>query len=238
MSLLAFQQALGTLIADRAFCEAVCEDTGSALAGRDLSPREVRRLAAMAGAAGMRASGTLYRLNRLMPLQRCLPRALEALRPVLPGLIDRFWRAYPETRLQFEEEAARFAAFVEAEIAAGAVIPPLAIDLLAFEAAACRLLFRSGGEPVPPDSGGPARLNPLVTVVRFRMEPTAVFAGAADAESAGEHYVVLDARGPELRATAVSIAIGRLLVLAEAGAANVADDAACRSARIAGWLLG
>jgi hypothetical protein len=238
MSLEAFQQALGALVADRAFCQTVSEDAGTALAGRDLSPREVRRLAAMAGAPGMRASGTLYRLNRLMPLQRCLPRTLEALRLVLPGLIEGFWRAHPETRLQFEEEVARFTAFVEAQIAAGAVVPPLAVDLLAFESAAWRLLFRSGAEAaVPTDHNGPARLHPLVAVVRFTMEPAAVLAGAADAVSSGEHYVVLDARGPELRATEVPAAVGRMLTLAQAGS-DMADDAAFGSARAEGWLLG
>jgi hypothetical protein len=47
---------------------------------------------------------------------------------------------------------------------------------------------------------------------------------------------VLDARGTELQATAIPIAVGRVLLLAEAGVA-VADDAASRSARAAGWLL-
>jgi hypothetical protein len=79
-------------------------------------------------------------------------------------------------------------------------------------------------------------LNPLVAVVRFRFEPAAVFAGNAGMEPPGEHYVVLDARGPELRATAVPVVVGRALAMAQAGA-DVTDDAACCSARAAGWLL-
>jgi hypothetical protein len=74
-------------------------------------------------------------------------------------------------------------------------------------------------------------------VVRFRLEPAVVFAGGAGAGPQGEHYVVLDARGPELRATAVPVAVGRALAMAQTGE-DVADDAACCSARAAGWLLG
>jgi hypothetical protein len=237
VSLSAFQHVLGALIADRAFCAAVRQDPVVALAGLDLSTREASRLAAMAGTRGMTASGTLYRLNRLVPLRRCLPRTLAALGPVLPELIDEFWRAYPETRLQFEQEVTRFTTFVEAQIAAGAPIPPLAADTLAFEAAACRLSFRIRDQAAVPahDLVG-VRLDPSVAVVRLRMEPTAVFAGHAGTGSPGEYYVVLDARGPELKATAVPVAMGRMLVSAVAGLA-MADDAASRSARAAGWLL-
>jgi hypothetical protein len=237
MSLSAFQHVLGALVADRAFCGAVRENAALALAGRDLSPREVRRLAAMAATRGMTASGTLYRLNRLMPLHRCLPRTLEALGSILPGLIEQFWRTYPETRLQFEEEVERFASFVAAQIAAGVEIPPLAASTLAFEAAACRLLFHVPGEVAVPDGDAmQIRLHPSVAVVQLQMEPAAVFTGSADAGLPGEYYVLLDARGPELQAAAVSVAMGRVLALAEAGLA-VPDDATSRSARAAGWLL-
>ncbi len=234
MSLPAFQQVLSQLIADRAFCRGVREHPAMALAGRDLSPREMRRLATMAAVRGMTASGTLYRLNRLTPLRRCLPRTLTALGSTLPGLIDAFWRAYPETRLQFEEEAMRFATFVEAQITAGMIVPPLVTDTLAFEATACRLFFQNDGK-APAENSGATRLQPLVSVVRFQIEPTAVFAGYTDARSPGEHYVVLDARGPELRARVVPVAVGRVLAMAQAGA-DVADDSASRSARAAGWM--
>lgn len=238
MSLPAFQQVVGALIADRTFCKAVRENAVVALAGRDLSPREMRRLAAMARAPGMAVSGTLHRLNRLTPLSRCLPRTLTALGPMLPGLIDAFWRAYPETRLQFEEEARRFSAFVEVRTAAGVVVPSLAADMLAFETAACLLLFRSGQQSTePPGTKGPARLHPLVSVVRFTTEPTVAFAGGTDGGPPGEYYVVLHAHGSELRVTAVPVAVGRILALAQKGA-DVAENAACRSARAAGWLLG
>ena len=234
MSLLVFQQVLGALVADRGFCTAVRENATLMLAGHGLSAREIRRLAAMADAPGMAASGTLYRLNRFTPLRRCLPRTLAAMGTILPGLLDGFWHTYPETRLQFDEEVQRFTTFVGAQIAAGTVIPQLAVDTLAFEAAACRLLF---GVRDPAASSGEIRggLNPFVAVVRLHMEPTAVFAGNADAGLSGEYYVVLDARGPELRATAVPDTVGRTLVLAEAGVA-VANDAVSRSARAAGWL--
>jgi hypothetical protein len=237
VSLSAFQNVLGALIADRGFCSAVRQNPAVALTGHDLSAREASRLAAMAGARGMTASGTLYRLNRLAPLRRCLPRTLAALGPILPGLIDEFRRAYPETRLQFEEEVTRFTTFVGAQIAAGAPIPPLAADSLAFEAAACRLSFRIRDQAaVPAHDAARVRLDPSVAVVRLQMEPTAVFAGHAGTGSPGEYYVVLDARGPELKATAVPVAVGRILVMAVAGLA-VADDAASRSARATGWLL-
>jgi hypothetical protein len=237
MSLAAFQHVLGALIANRAFCEAVRGNADLALAGHDLSPREVRRLAAMAATHGMTASGTLYRLNRLMPLRRCLPRTLAALGPSLPGLIEGFWQTYPETRLQFEEEVRRFATFVTAQVAAGTVIPPVAADTLTFEAAACYLLLRIRDQAAEPDSSAlRVRLHRSVAVVRLQIEPTAVFTGNADAGLPGEYYVVLDARGPELKAAAVPVAVGRVLALAESGDA-VEDDAAFRSAQAAGWLL-
>jgi len=237
MSLPAFQQALGELIADRAFCRAVRENAVKALLGRDLSPREMRRLVAMAGAPGMVVSGKLYRLNRLTPLRRCLPRTLAALGSMLPGLIDAFWRAYPETRLQFEEEAMRFAAFVEPQIAAGATVLPMAADTLAFEAAACRLLFRNGEEAAVRKRSGAASLHPLIAVVRFQIEPAVVFAGGTDTGPPGEHYIVLDARGSELQAKVVPVSVGRVLVLAQAGA-DVTDDVCYHPARAAGWLVG
>jgi hypothetical protein len=249
MSLAQFQMAFGAMVADLELCRAVCADAPAALASFDLSPREIRRLADMAGQPGMRASCKLHRANRLTPLHRFFPRTLTLLGPALRREIDLFWQAYPETRLQFEEDATAFADFLTERITAGAIAELLVAEILNFETAAFRLFFLRGGQTprpgrsiLPNDCGPPLALHPLIAVATFRHEPKALFAlidaGLPPPASMpiGSYYLLLDARSPDLRLTRLSLPIGRALTDVQAGKLSV-NGATLRVACAAGLLV-
>ena len=247
MSLAQFQMAFGALIADSALCRSVCTDAAVDLASFDLSPLEIRRLADMAGQPGMRASCKLHRANRLTPLHRFFPRTLTLLGPGLRREIELFWQAYPESRLQFEEDAAVFSDFLTKRITTGAIKEMLVVEMLNFETMAFRLFFRRveqvprPGRPALPDPGRPPlALHPLIGVAAFRHEPEALFAlidaGLPPAlPPAGRHYLLLDARGPDLRLTRLAQPIGSALSDVQAGIPS-ADAAALRAAHAVGLL--
>jgi hypothetical protein len=248
MSLAEFQKAFGALIAVPGLCDAVRADAGAALVQYDLSSRETRRLAHMAAQPGMAASCKLYRANRLTPLHRFLPRTLTVLGPVLRREIDQFWRIFPHTRLQFEEEVAAFAGYLETRIQGGVLTDPLVAEMLHFEAAACRLLFLRSGKPVPrpgesttPRDRSSLVLHPLVAVAAFRREPTALLAWIDAGKLPkppphGEYYLLLDARNVDLSITPLSTSAGRTLAAIQAGA-GPPDRAALQIVLDAGLLL-
>ncbi len=186
----------------------------------------------------------------LLALHRFLPRTLALLGPVLRTEIDLFWRAHPDTRMQFQEDVANFVAFLSARIASGHVPDPLLSDVLGFEAAACRLMFlRSSAHDLPrarPISlkGGDAlvTLHPLVAVAPFRREPIALLA-AIDAqiippppEEPSEHFLLLDGRPADFTLNQLTVAAGRALASLQTGA-PVTDIDALHCAAAAGLLL-
>lgn len=250
MSLTAFQEGFGALIAAPELCRAVEDGASAALAQFNLTQREIRRLAAMVKQPGMAASWKLYRANRLLALHRFLPRTLALLGPVLRTEIDLFWRAHPDTRLQFEEDVASFVAFLSARIASGHVSDPLVADVLGFEAAACRLMFlRARIHEVPEarpisskGKGDLETLHPLVAVTPFRREPIALLA-AIDAriippppEEPSEQFLLLDGRTADLTLSRLAVPIGRALASLQAGEPPTDVDA-LRRAAAAGLLL-
>lgn len=153
MSLAGFQRAFADLAASPALVEAVRTDAAAALAGRDLSPRELARLAHVAGQPGMAAQCSLYRITRLAALNSVLPLTLGALRPVLRQLVDPYWDSNPVHEVRFAVEARRFLAFLDVERdllgaaagAAAAAVRDLAAIELAIEEA--RLAAPAAGAP-------------------------------------------------------------------------------------------
>lgn len=208
MSLIGFQRALAAMIADPMLTEAVRSGHAASLAGFDLTARERRRLGGMAGQPGMRTNCTLYRANRITPLFRLLPLTVKALGPELRRVVDGFWRACPHTSLQFAEEVALFGGYVRGLLTHGALANPLLPDVLDFELARCELSYRP-----PEDGGAPLR------AVRFRHDPELVLGLAAagsvlsaDAE-AGEFWLLLDGRGPEVTVMRLDPEVGRRLAM-------------------------
>ena len=111
MSLEAFQQAVGDLVASPRRCVELRHDA-SLLDTYALDGRERRRLLAMVENAGMSHNCTLYRANRLTPIARSLPRTCVLLGARLATELEAFWTAAPDSELQFKREAERFAVFL------------------------------------------------------------------------------------------------------------------------------
>lgn len=246
MSLLGFQRALAAIVADPGLRRRAMERPAAALPGYDLTPRERRRLADMAGQRGMALNCILHRANRMTPLHRLLPLTCAALGADLARVVDLFWRTHPRTNMQFADEIGRFAGFLKERLAAGEPANPLAEEVLDFECARFHLRFTrprrgaEGGEAAVGAAGGAPALHPRVRVVAFRHDPERVLAGLA-AEGRpppaaelpeGEHYLVLDGRHEEPRISRIGAPLGRLLKRLEAGGPPGGDaEAAAALAR-------
>jgi hypothetical protein len=140
MSLHAYQTVFARMTLDPALCRRIRAEGEAALAGYELTPLEVRRLAAIARQPGMKVNCTLSRANRLAAISGLLPRTCELLQDQLRDLLDRFWGQHDMGSLQTLPAGLEFAAFLEREIAAGRVTHPLAAETLASEAAAAEAL--------------------------------------------------------------------------------------------------
>src|SRR3981081_119963 len=91
MTLLGYQRALTTMIASPELCLRVRSDPNAALANYDLTPREHRRLAAVARQTGMSTSCTLHRVNRMTPIYSYLPLTCLLLGDDLMRETELFW---------------------------------------------------------------------------------------------------------------------------------------------------
>ncbi|HYW09357.1 MAG TPA: hypothetical protein VE913_20520, partial [Longimicrobium sp.] len=207
MSLLAFQLAMADLTASLAFCRRVAEDAETALAGRELTPRELRRVAAAAGQPGVMVNCTLYRYNRITALAVVMPGVLHLLGADARAMADDFWLLHgPDVNLR--REAARFADFVRAEVARGRIDSPYLLEVLDFDLARYDIATGSPGRArAEVDAAaanwpnGPLALHPLVAVARFGHDPEMLL----DALRAklplpfpeipeGEYFLLLDSR--------------------------------------------
>lgn len=140
MSLHAYQTALARMTLDPALCRRILAEGERALSGYDLTPRELRRLAAIVRQPGMRVNCILSRANRLAAISGLLPRTCSLLEDQLRDLLDRFWGQHDMASLQTLAAGLEFAAFLEREIAAGRVTHPDAAETLASEVAAAESL--------------------------------------------------------------------------------------------------
>ncbi len=144
MSLEAYQTAFARMTLDPKLVRRILNEGEAALSAYDLTPRELRRLTAIAQQPGMKVNCTLARANRLTAITGLLPRTCELLIDELRGLLDRFWDEHTMSDLQMLPAGLEFAAFLEREIAAGRVANPAAAETLAEEVVAARD-FHPGG---------------------------------------------------------------------------------------------
>ncbi len=165
MSIAGFQRALAEMAGRPSFAASVRHNGGSALAGRDLTPREARRLLAVARQPGMEVTCTLARANRFTSIAEVFPMTCQILGADLRPLIDRYFEARIPENYQLSGEEEAFAKFLCAELAAGRVVRRFVEDIVAFESATYRLA--SAGRD-PEDEGWPA--PPDETVI-FRHDP-------------------------------------------------------------------
>lgn len=180
MSLIAFQLALADLGTSPDFCARVARDPEEALAGRDLTPLERRRIASAAGQPGIAVNRALYRYNRTIPLTGVLRGTCFLLGAELRALSDEFWAEGGLDRNQ-RREAERFVDFMHRAMARGRVRSPYLAEVMEFELARYQVATRPR-EPLLaaveeaaerwPD--GPLALHPLLRVVSFTHDPDAL----------------------------------------------------------------
>lgn len=180
MSLIAFQLALADLATSPDFCARVARDSEAALAGRDLTPLERRRITSAAGQPGVAVNRELYRYNRTMPLTSVLRGTCHLLGKEFGALADEFWAEGGLDRNQ-RREAERFADFLRRAMARGRVSSPYLAEVMEFELMRYQVATRPR-EPLLaavdeaagrwPD--GPLALHPLMRVASFTHEPNAL----------------------------------------------------------------
>jgi hypothetical protein len=207
MSLLAFQLAMADLTASLAFCKRVAEDPETALAGRDLTPRELRRVAAAAGQPGVVVNCMLYRYNRISTLAAVMPGVIHILGADARAMADEFWALHgPDVNMR--READRFADYVRAEVARGRIESPFILDVMDFELARYDIATRSPGRAQAevdaaaakwPD--GPLAFHPLVGMARFGHDPEMLLEALRAKRPLpypeipeGEYFLLLDSR--------------------------------------------
>lgn len=207
------------MVASPSLVVAVLNGRPEALEPYELTPRERRRLEAVAAQPGMEVNCTLYRSNRLTPIVMSLPYTCFILGDRLRWIAGRFWDSHP-TDLQFRTEVERFAAFLRELVRSAELDEPLLMDVLAFELATNELRFlprRRLAEDAQNSTGQGLRLHPLVRLVRFRHDPEALLEHLAAAEplpyslEEGEFTLALIAGPDELDARVVDERFARLL---------------------------
>lgn len=217
MSLIAFQLALADLAASPDLCARVASDPADALAGRDLTEVERRRLASAAGQRGVHVNRALYRYNRINALIETLRGTLFLLGGEVRALADAFWAETGHHRNQ-RREAELFAEFVRAAAASGRVESPYLLEVMEFElrryqvatAPRPRLLAEVADAAARfPD--GPLALHPLLRIIRFAHEPHALIARVAERAPPpyedvpeGDFYLLLDYRGEKYEQATLS----------------------------------
>ncbi|HEU0051605.1 MAG TPA: hypothetical protein VFQ39_00465 [Longimicrobium sp.] len=241
MSLAAFQRAFADMAARPELCAAVLDDAGAALAGYDLTPIEIERLASAADQRGMRLNCTMYRNNRLSPLVSQLPRTFHLLGRGLREVAEGFWAENPRLPRSVPPELRRFAAFVRRRIAEGAITEPLLLEVLDWETETYELAL------LPPErtlasvaeaaaaarADRPLRPHPLVGTARFTREPFGLMRAMAEKRvppypelEEGEFFVLIDFRGPTRAFHPLDAATAAAFRALKAGAALSYGDAA------------
>jgi hypothetical protein len=242
------------LCADPGLGPRIAQGPRAALAGFDLDERDLARLSAMAADPGMATNWTLYRANRLTPLNRILPLTLGALGTQLRPVLDSFWRSRAAS-LQSAGEAEAFVRFLREQLRDGMIRNPVLGEVTEFEFAVSELRFlsRRHAEALVDERRGadhdgleapctPLICHPLVRVVGFRHDPNLVLGRVAAGDTAWcdfpqqEHFLLLDWRGHDLRLCDIGGALGALLKTFEAGGRCVAGEQVA-ALRRAGYLV-
>ena len=213
MSLRGFQRAMAEMAASPALCRRVLDEgADAALAGYDLAPMELQRLASAADQRGMRMNCMLYRNGRLSPLVSQLPGTFHVLGYRLRGVAEAFWAENPQVPRGVPGEMRRFASFLRRRMAEGALDDALLGEVLDWEMETYELALlppertrasvADAAARARPDA--PLRPHPLVGLARFSREPFTVMRGLAqkrplpyDDAAPGEYHVLVDFRGPQ-----------------------------------------
>lgn len=109
MSLRGFQRALTAMTLDARLANAVHAQGGAALSEFDLTPREARRLSAVARQPGMSLNCTLARANRFASIHDAFSMSCLLLGPRLRDLLDELWRQRLPENVQLQGEETAFA---------------------------------------------------------------------------------------------------------------------------------
>lgn len=139
MALHDFQRALTAMTLDPALANDVHAHGASALAAFSLTPREARRLAAVARQPGMALNCTLARANRFGSIHNAFPMSCLLLGSDLRPVLDALWSGRDPANYQLSGEEAGFADLVAAGIADGTIDREYLGDMLAYERACLEL---------------------------------------------------------------------------------------------------
>ncbi|MER6949680.1 hypothetical protein ABT294_37275 [Nonomuraea sp. NPDC000554] len=151
MSLAEFQRATAEFVASPERCVRAGADFDAEVREFALDERERRRLRAMLADRGMSVNCTLYRVNRFVTIFSVLPLTCRLLGAAARTELEEFWRHSPAT-LQYRDEAHAFGAWLRQRMAAGAIPPGQAADVLRAELAAFDLA--TGDPPAPAEATG------------------------------------------------------------------------------------
>ena len=190
------------MVALPAFRERIAQQPGEALNGLELTPRERKRLLAIAAQPGMRVNTAIHRANRLAPLDQTLPFSCFLAGEQLPSLLERYWLENPTENLQLPVECERFAAFLKSEIRNARVVNPYLEEVLEFERVCTALRFFTEPELRQRDSGNDG-LPELVRIVQFRHDPVPLLEALTNGQlppvdlPTGEFHLLIDCRSEE-----------------------------------------
>jgi hypothetical protein len=194
----AYQEIFCRMVASADYRARLLEDPDSLFSNHDLTACEQRRLLAMAMHPGMRVNTAIHRANRLTPLDQTLPFTCFLLGDRLGPLLDRYWTAHPTENLQLPAECARFADFLDLELAAERLVDPYLEEVLAFERVCTALRFFSEDE-LRSAMGRREGIPAQVRIVRFRHNPEPLLEALSKLElppvlEEGDYYLAIDAR--------------------------------------------
>ena len=160
MSLKTFQSLLTRLIAEPDYRDRVRADAQAALAGDDLTPLEISRLARIAADRGLDINRTLHKGFRLGKLRAMLPLTCQVLgNRRLSREVAAFWALRPPSSFYFIPEAIQFCDF----IASRRLRLTYLAEVLAYERATLEIERARVDEPAP-------------QTVQFEHDPSALLA--------------------------------------------------------------
>jgi hypothetical protein len=179
MSLQSFQQALSELVRSVELRAAAREDPGRAFAAFDLTPREHRRLTAIAADARLATGTVIHRSFRLSMLANALPRTCKILGPQLKRVVHEYWKRNLPVNYYYQQEALRFGRFALTEIERGGLEIPHLREVLELELAALEL-------PAGPETGELGSAPSAQVVIRFHCDPEALLEALDEGRPTGE----------------------------------------------------
>jgi hypothetical protein len=246
MALADYQHALSRLVMSPPFRAQVAESPEEALAGFDLSPRELERVAAVARDPGMRTGTLIHRSFRLSMLSNTLPRTCKALGPQgIKDFVHAYWLEQPPRSLLYVREGMRFGDWALARMRADGFRHDLLPEVLEAEMATLELSRQEAWDEEPAATAVP-RLHPHLRIVRFRRDPDVVLPELAagripEGLEEGEHYLLVRTpRVGEVTLSQLTPEAGRVLLACRDGALpgeNEEDQEMVRELVEEGYLL-